>query len=390
MSGPSAVLRSLTAAALALPSLQSAAGVREETSTASLRLSRYSESDLPLDRVANPTGERYDIKVAQLRIGQPVLDSWRLTADVQYETMSGASPWYVQRDAGGRPVQVMSQATIHDQRTDVGMDLRWYSPEVELGVRAGYSQEDDYAARSVGLDSLVAIGSTTSLNAGIGFTDDRLEPTQSTNHPASVIEADKHAVDAVLGITQILSPRAVLQLAVSAARHSGFLSDPYKRASVDDVAVPDSRPDERANVAITTRLRYRLVGAQASVHAGYRFYRDDWKVESHTVDLAWYQELGSWWVAPSIRWYSQGQAFFYRPFYVAPREDGLYSSDYRLSPYGAIAYGLLLRTQLGAHAVSLSLEHYDSSASFAIEDVDLEHPALVDFTIGTLGVDFAL
>lgn len=386
-------LASLTAAALALPAFSAAAAPREEHATVALRASQYQEAEF---EGATGSSDRYDIAVFQLRAGAPVFDSWRVSADLAYETMSGASPWFVQPGAAGEPVQVMSGASpIKDARTDAALAWRFHAPDAELGFTAGFSTEDDYESVNGGWESLVGFrdGHTT-LNFGAGFSHDRLEPTDSVQNardPAGV-GAEKRTTNVVAGVSQILSRTAVVQLALSGTRSEGYLSDPYKLAFVeaaDPQLVRDARPAEREQLAATLRLRWRLPVA-ASLHADYRFFRDDWKIEAHTVDLAWYQELGDWWVVPSLRWYSQSQAYFYRPFYRQLRADGFYASDYRLSPYGAVTYGLRVVRRIGEHAVTIALEHYDSDADYALREVDVENPGLVDFTLGTLGVDFKI
>lgn len=393
MSSCRGTLASLTAAALALPGLQARAEVRDETRILSLRASQYQEADVPeADRTASD-GERYDISAFRLRAALPLFDSLRVTTDVGYETMSGASPWFVQPDSNGKPVQVMSGATIDEARADLSVDTRYYTEKAEFAVVAGYSTENDYTAINGGLEMLYSFADQTSINLGVGYSDDKVEPTDggSERFPTRITDATRDSANVVIGLTHVVNALTVVQGAFSFTRQTGYLSDPYKLALVDGVAVQDTRPDDRNQAAWSVRLRHRFPDAGASLHADYRFYSDSWKVESHTVELSWYQELGErWWLTPSLRYYSQSQAGFYRPYYPNETGDGLYSSDYRLSPYGAITLGLLLRHQFGEQAVSLSVEYYDSDASYALGKVDVANPGLVDFVMATLGIDFAL
>lgn len=387
-------LASLTAAAFALPAFQAEAEARDESRIVSLRASQYAEGKLPSGDLAGGDADRYDISVFRLRAGVPAFDSLRLTADVGYETMSGASPWFVQPDENGKPVQVMSGATIDEARTDVSLDTRYYTDHAEHAVVVGYSTENDYKALNLGLETLYSFeGSQTSINAGIGYSDDKVEPTEggSTRFAYRIVSANRDSANLVAGLTHVLNPTTVLQGAVSFTRQTGYLSDPYKLAIVDGVARPDTRPDDRNQVAWSARLRHRLPDLGASLHADYRYYSDSWKLDSHTLELAWYQDIGeNWWIAPSLRYYSQSQAGFYRPYYVAETSDALYSSDYRLSPYGAFTFGLLIRRQMGSHAASLSVQYYDSDAGYALGKVDVANPGLVDFLMATLGFDFSI
>jgi len=386
-------LASLTAAALALPAFQAQADAREETRSVSVRASQYAEGDIPKDKTSGGETSRYDISTFSLRATTPVAADYRVTADLGYETMSGASPWFVQPDADGRPVQVMSGATIDENRLDGSVDLRRYGDSSEQALTLGYSTENDYSSANVGGEILYALGSQVSLNLGAGYSADKIEPTDggSEQYPSRAVSENRHSINGVAGLTGILSATTVLQTALSYTVNSGYLSDPYKLASVEGAAVPDSRPDDRTQFAWTTRLRQRLGDLGASLHLDYRYYHDSWQLESHTLELAWYQEIGeTWWVVPSVRYYSQTQANFYRPYYVSSREDGNYSSDYRLSPYGAISASLMLRRSFGSQAVSLSVQYYDSGGEYALGKVDVENPGLVDFWMATLGYDFSI
>ena len=69
-------------------------------------------------------------------------------------------------------------------------------------------------------------------------------------------------------------------------------------------------------------------------------------------------------------------------------QDGYYSSDYRLSPYGALSFRVKLAETIGDWTVSLSAERYISDKSYSLQSVDVENPGLVDFTLFTFGVDY--
>ena len=62
-------------------------------STASYKVSNYSEDDL--DRSESPYGdlERYDIDVHQFKLISPIGRNLSFSLDANHETMSGASPW---------------------------------------------------------------------------------------------------------------------------------------------------------------------------------------------------------------------------------------------------------------------------------------------------------
>lgn len=388
---PSSKLQALLLSALALPGLAQAAA-REDDGFFVVRASQYSEDAVPAEQLASAEDERYDIKILQARLSLPLGRSFSLGTTLAYESMSGASPWFVEAGQDGRPVQVLSGATIEDKRRDAAVDLRWYGSGHQLALNAGVSVEDDYRSLSGGLEWLIEMPDEHStMNFGLGYSDDRIEPTEggSARFPTRPADESKNSYSAVVGFTTIINARSQWQLAVSATRLEGFLSDPYKLASVADGLVQDARPDSRWQLALSSRYRHRFTGLDASLHADYRYFLDEWEVNAHTVNLAWHQDLGDYLtLTPSLRYYSQSQAYFYQAYYRTAREDDLASSDYRLSPYGAYTLGLSLRCELGDAAVSLAAERYDSQAGIAAGEVRVKNPGLVDFTLFSLGVEY--
>ena len=84
-------LIALSTTALALPGIAMSDSPPPQ-STASYKVSNYSEDDL--DRSESPYGdlERYDIDVHQFKLISPIGRNLSFSLDANHETMSGASP----------------------------------------------------------------------------------------------------------------------------------------------------------------------------------------------------------------------------------------------------------------------------------------------------------
>lgn len=102
-----------------------------------------------------------------------------------------------------------------------------------------------------------------------------------------------------LSWTQVLSPRALVQVGYEIERLAGFQSSPYRWVALGDGLGPlcrpqavhcvtERHPDLRLRHAAAVRGRYALPLGWA-LGAGYRFYLDDWGVASHTIeaDVRW-------------------------------------------------------------------------------------------------------
>ncbi len=77
----------------------------------------------------------------------------------------------------------------------------------------------------------------------------------------------------------------------------------------------EQRPDERNQWTGGLRYVQHIVPLDAAMHLGYRVFSDDWGITSHTFDADWVQPLGQGWtVTPRVRYYSQDAADFYTPY----------------------------------------------------------------------------
>ncbi len=370
-------LSALTAAALALP------GMAQAEMQADVLYSHYAEADLSAGNSASgESSERYSIDSLLFRLATPV-GAQALTVNATIESMSGASPWFVQPDAQGRAVQVMSRASIEETRADIQGTLGVEFAGLDWNVSLGYSNEDDYEAINGGLETeYTPPEANYTLSGGIGYSYDKLDPTVGPSSLNVIDKADKDSLSLYGGATWIINAQTVLQTTLSYGLHDGYLNDPYKLAWIVSQAgtVADSRPGTRNLFAVSTRLRHYIGNLGAAVHADYRYYTDDWEIEAHTLELAWNQVIdNSWRVTPAIRWYSQSQAAFYAPYYANVRADGYASSDYRLSPYGAISLRLDVRKALAEWELGGGLEWYQADGDYAIGSVKVENPGLVEY-----------
>jgi hypothetical protein len=387
------VLSALTTSTLALPGLAAQASELGELGfSADYKFARYMEDDLASSRVdvANETS-RYEIDVHQIQLGGPITDRIRLDLDFAHEVMSGATPWYViPNPDGGDPLQVMTGATVDEKRTDGLLKGTMLFDRGTGSVSAGVSKENDYLSINGGVGAERFFNEkNTTLAGGLGFSYDMIEPTDAAKHLRDP-EEDKQSGSIFGSFSQVLGRNAAVQSTLQYQFATGFLSDPYKRALVEGVPLPDSRPDLRHQFSWLTRYRQHLNFIRGTLHADYRFYLDDWGIYAHTFEAAWYQMLWqSFRLIPSVRYYSQAQADFYAPYFLgSPGSD--YSSDYRLSPYGALSWRVKAETRFQLYNLDLlanvAYERYMSGANLAIQDVSVPNPGLVDFQMFSVGL----
>ena len=372
-------LLALTSSALLLPAYQGAqADAPPEFTELGLRYSQYREDDSAGNKTFGGSSERYQVDIAQFHLLAPVSDNWSVALDVQWEDMSGASPWFVGQSLEGSPKVIMSGASIADTRTDISVTTRYYYDRGNAGFNYTRSEEDDYQSDAIALDgSLNSADGLTTYSGAISASFDELEPTQGAV-PTHTLKDEKDSRSAWIGVSRIVSKRAIVKFGLSYTYRDGFLTDPYK--------LLDKRPDQRKEWAASAGYRHFFIDANAALHADYRYFDDNWGISSHTVDLAWHQNLGARTrLIPFLRYYSQDEADFFDN--LVDFQARYYADDYRLSAFGAITAGLRLRHVFGNWSVNVTGERYQTEESWGLFSAE-ESPALVDYWRYSVGLDY--
>jgi hypothetical protein len=333
-------LQALAKVALALPGIAMGASALDTDDIAlDYKYLYYKEKDL------------MQVNANYLSLGTKVNDDNALNLTVEYESMSGASPIFITPNPDGTISQVVSGASITDER--IAASLRW-------------DQNNK----------------NTSFSIGSGYAQDTVGATGQD------LDEDRDGVSLFAGVTQVLDRQSLLQLNISFAKESGYLSDPYKLTLVEGSLLQDNRPDERQNAVLLTRYIHYFSGATGSMHLSYRYYHDDWSINSHTFEASWNQELSqSWLLTPSLRYYSQEKAFFYEPYFTQARADGIHSSDYRLASYGSILAGLKVSKTFKKNTnINFNVEYYERNGEFKLGgDYSVDPEPLKSYAI-TFGI----
>jgi hypothetical protein len=359
----------------------------------------------------------------------PVTTAPRAVMSVREDAVSGASA-YVNSGGGKvdrqlrpsrivdgrlvpdpRPVHMVTTASPETRKQgDFALGYEW--SEAALDLSGGLSQENDYDSRFVGLGGRLDLNrklTTLALNLNYNQSDiaanqrpginaylktagyeDRIEEQENPDGTTTTILHGRREDWSVQGgITQILDKDSLLETSLTYTRSTGFLENPYKGVTfimVDPEQTPgplgelsaqvptllENRPDLRNQWTVKLGYQRYVPPLDAALHLDYRFFSDDWGIDAHTFEARWAQPLGlGWTITPRVRYYTQGPAFFYRPYVVLNQElpiTGLdpaalplkhWSSDHRLSGFGALSGGVTLAKQLG-RAVNLEagVEYY--------------------------------
>lgn len=146
--------------------------------------------------------------------------------------------------------------------------------------------------------------------------------------------------------------RSTIKLGLFFAKDSGYLDNPYLniirnyQANGTSDIVGEHRPDSKS--AYGTTLEYvNALSDKTTLHFNYRYYKDDWEVNSNTTDTDIYYEFDDKLLLKiGFRYYQQYRAYFYNssPKYFT---DEVYaSSDTRLSNFQSQTYKSALKYKL--------------------------------------------
>ena len=202
---------------------------------------------------------------------------------------------------------------------------------------------------------------------------------EDDSHTSRGISNDtKTIVDGLLGVSQILSRRALLDVALSYSQVNGYMTDPYKFLSVVDGATGrlvnnpsntsfgyylyEKRPDKRAKESVYAELRYAL--DRDSFAVNYRFMTDDWGINSHTVEARYHWNINkTHWFEPQVRYYTQTAADFYNTVLIDGQTLPQYASaDYRLAKLNTWTLGAKYAWQTrSGNEYSVRAEYYSQT-----------------------------
>ena len=261
------------------------------------------------------------------------------TVPQTFTTPSGSGSYTT--PAGETPLD----ETFHDTRVAAGADWTISLDRLSkliLGINV--SSEYDYI--SAGISSTYSRdfnNRNTTLTAGVAFNSDTISPVggvpiefapmvkQDLTLNRSGSSETKTISDFIIGVTQIVNRKTIIQLNYTFGMTDGYQNDPYKIVTVvDSEGLPvtgsessffdtpvtgnlpyvyESRPDTRQRNALFFNSAHHLT--EDVIHFSYRYFWDDWGITSHTLDLKYRYQLANSYLMPHVRYYSQDAADFY-------------------------------------------------------------------------------
>lgn len=334
----------------------------------------YSESDGRVQAIEPIVSGKKEIGQDEILNIKLVLDSLtgatpngaHASSDVQtFTNPSGKQPYTVQ------PTENPLDDTFLDTR--VALSGTWEKPILDDRSRiiygANVSKEYDYMSLGASASFMRDYNDrNTTLSYALGVNSDSIDPSGGIPTPFANMRVantgtnrdgsgdSKTITDFMFGVTQVISRKTLMQFNLGLSSTSGYQNDPYKIITVIDAAgLPDTtnytspdlpyvyenRPDSRSRQTFYWKTVHHLT--EDVINLSYRYYTDDWDVQSHTLDFHYRYELsGGAYLQPHIRYYSQSAAEFYTHS-LSFSDIGTVeyaSADYRLGELNTTTLGL--------------------------------------------------
>lgn len=147
-----------------------------------------------------------------------------------------------------------------------------------------------------------------------------------------------------LSYSQIINQNFQVEFLADGIQQTGYLSLPFHRVYFTDNSVhQEVLPDKRFKIPLGVRANYFL-GDKVILRAYYRYYTDDWGLQSNTFSLETPVKISPFIsVSPFYRYYSQTSAKYFAPYQEHTAFDDFYTSNYDLSKFDSHFYGAGIR-----------------------------------------------
>jgi hypothetical protein len=144
--------------------------------------------------------------------------------------------------------------------------------------------------------------------------------------------------------SQVINKSLQIAFLADLVHQQGFLSLPFYRVYFNDGSVhQENLPDSRFKIPLGFRANYFL-GDRFIIRTYYRYYKDDWGISSHTVNLEVPVKITNFFsVNPFYRFYNQSAVKYFAPYQQHTAQQKFYTSNYDLSNFNSNFIGAGIR-----------------------------------------------
>lgn len=287
-----------------------------------------------------------------------------------YDSVSGASA--ASRGATTQSNVAYGDIEYDDTRKFVGLSAtKRFASRNELLIGFSSSDETDYRSLELSSEYLYYLDSSKNRSITIGgaYQKNQVlvschgnEQCDSSSGASKSFDID--IMNAEIGFTQIIDKTSLIKASIFYGLEDGYLGNPYMNIVRNFSTTPfidaERKPDTRTSYGITFNYA-KAINSKLSAITDYRYYSDDWEIDSHTLGLELNYDLDEKWSFGSgIRYYTQSSAKFYsenRDFFTSQKYA---SSDRRMSDLDSMNYKLSADYKLNKKiSINMGVDYYD-------------------------------
>lgn len=331
------------------------------------------------------------VSAPSIMVNKDIGTDYTINMNLVSDSVSGASQTYTDVTSGASPYSrgnginstdaKYSKIDYEENRVAGNILLtKRFENRDELTAGISYSAENDFYSSQASLqykhwldaskNQAISFGGAYQSNEILDRCPLGSASTCDSNSGASE-KMDSTAINLQLGYYQTIDDSSYIDTTLFYSNDDGFLTNPYLNVvrnnnGITADIVQESRPDSRTSYGIAFQYA-KALNNNLSLHLGYRYYTNDWKINSHTLESDIYYEYNSdLTLSLGLRYYQQSEADFYNKNSDYFTNQKYASSDERLSNFNAITYKSTLDYKISEDfSVNLGINFYNQSTDLS-------------------------
>jgi len=347
----------------------------------------------------NENDDRTNVSAPSIMINKDFGTDYTLNATFVVDAVSGATQTYYDSEYdGGSSASYDASSGASASSRGLGIDAqnikygnveyddtrvsgsflvtKRFATRDELRVGVSRSNESDFYSTEISSEYMHYLDSSKNQSLSVGAS---YQYNQILRHCTDVDgcsgasqEMNANAVNARVAFSQNIDTTSKAEVALFYSNDDGYLNNPYLNVVRNYTAngtgdiVGENRPDTK--MAYGVALKYaKAMSDTTTLHLGYRYYSDDWGIDSHTLDTDVFHEVGDDWIFKlGLRRYIQTQADFFSPYIDYFTNEQYASSDARLSDFYALTYKASVDYKINDEvSVNFGANYYDQSTGLS-------------------------
>jgi hypothetical protein len=191
--------------------------------------------------------------------------------------------------------------------------------------------------------------------------------------------SSRNTYTASFSFEQVINSRLQGSVALDMVYQSGYLGLPFHRVYFNNGKdTIENLPSQRLKLPIGLRLNYFL-GDNIIIRTYYRFYVDNWGLQSHTVNIEVPVKITPFFsISPFYRYYIQTAAKYFASYEEHSPQDQYFTSNYALAAFSSHFFGVDVRFAppkgvfiKSLKALEIRYSHYTQTTNLVADMVSL-------------------